>query len=103
MTFLVFCIFVAVLLIAHELNAIKVALTDKSARSYREVVESIKTPKPEREHKEREIRHITSRKNKVTTPIGVRSQVQDELVSLDQMPMEDLFNSIDENGRLKEG
>ena len=101
--FIVLCILIVSFLILHELVLIRTALVENNGRSYKQIIESIKTPKPERVHKEREIRRVTSRDNKITTPVGIRNQVQDELLSLDRMPMEDLFNSIDDNGRLKEG
>ncbi len=85
---------------AYALLEIKKEILNNSAREYKKNIESIKTPRIERPHEEKQVRNITSRKGKIEMPIGLRNKVQDELVPIDQAPIDEFFNSFDDNGRL---
>ena len=94
------CFLGILMFLTYQFLEIKKEMLNNSAREYQKNVESIKTPRIERPNEEKQVRNISSRKGKIEMPIGLRNKIQDELIPIDQAPIDDFFASFDDNGRL---
>ena len=68
---------------------------------YRELIERQKVSRPSRTQEESAIHSIRSDRGKVTTKSNGIKHTEDQLVNISEAPIDHVFNSIDDYGRIK--